>query len=186
MSNEISIKISTDTKDAKQSIITLNNGFEQMQKLTKNNRILLADLAHTFTLFSGATQVISSLKNHILSLNSAMIETNKLTQNFNVGFATLLASNMQNAISANKKYNLSLKESNRVLEDLKETSFVSSTSLETLTSSFKRFYNQTSNLGSLDKALQTFKNLAIVANPIGTSLDELTTKFARLAKGRSG
>ena len=136
-----------------------------------------------------AAQGLSILKNVFVTPIKEAIALNAQYEQLNNSIASLISINHENAtttgkmLNAQEKWQIALKQSKQVVDDLKISGLEFGYSVGDMSDMFKGFYSTAGSSMSLEQAKNVMKAIAAAANVSGVSVDSLKVTLDSLGSG---
>ena len=136
-----------------------------------------------------AAQGLSVLKDVFAKPIKEAIELNSQYEQLSNSIASLISINHQNitttgeSLNAQEKWQLSLKQSQQTIDELKESGLALGYSVGDMSDMFKGFYSTAGSSMSLEQAKNAMKAIAAAANVSGVSVDSLKVTLDSLGSG---
>ncbi|MCX2717822.1 hypothetical protein OQH61_08765 [Helicobacter sp. MIT 21-1697] len=136
-----------------------------------------------------AAQGLSILKDVLVQPIKEAVALNAQYENLGNSIASLISINHENitatgeVLSAQEKWQLSLKESQQTIDELKESGLELGYSVSDMSDMFKGFYSTAGASMSLSQAKNAMKAIAAAANVSGVSVDSLKVTLDSLGSG---
>ncbi|WP_295701261.1 hypothetical protein [uncultured Helicobacter sp.] len=136
-----------------------------------------------------AAQGLSILKDVFVTPIKEAIALNAQYEQLNNSIASLISINHENAtttgkmLNAQEKWQIALKQSKQVVDDLKISGLELGYSVSDMSDMFKGFYSTAGSSMSLEQAKNAMKAIAAAANVSGVSVDSLKVTLDSLGSG---
>lgn len=193
MAKNVKVGISVDTNKGVVSVNKLNQSFVNLNQKTKDTKESFLGLskavldmnAHFVQSYHGYKAMFDSVSNYAKSF----IELNAQYEKTKKNIASLIAVNSSNVASFGKtlniqeKYQLSLKQSSKTLEQFNNLSAKSGYAVSDLADIFSSFYAGASKNMNFDESIKSFENLMQTLKISGLGVEQLKMTIDGLGDG---
>ncbi|EAI4303638.1 hypothetical protein FT848_07895 [Campylobacter lari] len=193
MAKNVKVGISVDTNKGVVSVNKLNQSFVNLNQKTKDtkesflglSKAILDMNAHFVQSYHGYKAMFDSVSNYAKSF----IELNAQYEKTKKNIASLIAVNSSNVTSFGKtlniqeKYQLSLKQSAKTLEQFNNLSAKSGYAVSDLADIFSSFYAGASKNMNFDESIKSFENLMQTLKISGLGVEQLKMTIDGLGDG---
>lgn len=186
-SNDVNIKITigADTYEIKAARKDVN----ELGKSLSNTDTIANALKGSFGKIAVSLGLLTGAAIKIKDMVKSGIEANRVYENLKIQLTGLIAANasnissLGNALNAQQKWSLGLKQSENILKELNVTNQKTKFSLSEIVESFNMFYATSAKGGDKNKAVLAMDSIALAAQAVGKDLKALTPMMDSLATG---